>query len=72
MHPPISLVLQDASEMSTCLTPAPSKEHGHKQIDIVLPLTKLKYSLSLAGKVNQSINQSGRNLVKPSLPVIIC
>lgn len=39
-----------------------------KQAEIKFPLTNSKDSISLAGKVNQSINQFCRNPVKPSLP----
>ena len=63
----ISLVLQAASESSSYLTPAPGEEHGDKQLEIKSPLTKLKDSLFLSGKINQSINQFCRNLLKPPL-----
>ena len=37
--------------------------------DITIPLIMLKDSLSLAGKMSQSINQLRRKLIKPALPL---
>lgn len=45
------------------------KKYGDKQIKIKSPLTKLKDSLSLADKANQSINQFCGNIATSSLPV---
>ena len=61
------LSLKAASELTNILQ---SLKQG-KPItdkDIKTPMTSLKDSLSLAGKVNQSINQLRRYLIKPSLP----
>ena len=38
-------------------------------IDVKVPLTLLKNTLSLSGKLNQSINQLRRSFIKPSLLV---
>ena len=53
--------------MSAYLTPASGTEHLDKQSDIKSPLVRLKDSLSVVCKVNQSINQFRKNLDKPSL-----
>ena len=59
-------MLQAASEMSAYFTPASGKElgQGDKQIDMKSSVKELSL---LVGKVNQSISQFRRNLVKPSL-----
>ena len=45
-----------------------SKQPTADSFDVKVPLTLLKSALSLAGKLNQSINQLRSNFIKPSLP----
>ena len=59
--------MQASSELTKQLVP--SKQPTADSFDVKVPLTSLKYALSLAGKLNQSINQVRRNFIKPSLPV---
>ena len=46
-----------------------SKQPTIDSFDIEIPLTLLKNTLSLTGKLNQSFNQLRKNFIKPSLPV---
>ena len=46
-----------------------SKQPAADSFDVKVPLTLLKNTLSLAGKLNQSINQLRKNFIKPSLRV---
>ena len=63
----VALTLKAASEMTYYLRH--KEDHSrNSELDIETPLSMLKDSLSIAGKVNQTINQFRRNLVRPSLP----
>ena len=62
----VSLILQAVSDMWQYLVAA-SKSLGGK-IDIISPLTNIKDVLSLAGKVNQELNQPRRKMIIPYLP----
>lgn len=55
--------------MSAYLTAASERDHGDNQLDIKSPLAKLKDAVSMIGKVNQSISQIFKNLIKLSLPI---
>ena len=46
-----------------------TKQPTVDSFDVKVPLTLLSNALSLAGTLNQSINQLGRIFIKPSLPV---
>ena len=61
-----SLILQAASDMSQYLVAASYSSGG--KIDIILPLTKIKDTISLAEKANQELNQFKRSMIKPYLP----
>ena len=43
-------------------------ENSYPEDDIMIPLTMLKDSLSLAGKMSQSISQLRKKLIKTALP----
>ena len=62
-----SHIVQASSELTKQLVS--SKQPTVDSFDVKVPLTLLKNALSLAGKLNQSINQLRRNFIKPSLPV---
>ena len=59
----VSLILKAASEFTNLLSKSIFSKDG-----IMIPLTMLKDSLSLAEKMSQSINQLRRKLIKPALP----
>ena len=60
--------VQASSELKKQLVP--SKQSIVDSIDVKVPLTLLKNTLSLSGKLNQSINQLRRSFIKPSLLVL--
>ena len=62
-----SHIVQDSSEFTKQLVS--SKEPSVNSFDVNVPLTLLKNALSLAGALNQSINQLRRTFIKPSLLV---
>jgi len=59
----VTYMLQSASELTKILASTADKD-----IDIKKPLTMLKDSLSLAGKLIQSLNQFRRDIIKHALP----
>lgn len=62
----MAIFLQTVSKMPAYLIfIAHVKKYGDKQIKIRSPMTKLKTLLSLANKINQSINQFRMNIIKP-------
>ena len=63
----VSILLKSATELTTYLSLIKDSEVKVK-VDIKNPLTILKDSLSLVGKLNQILNQFCRNLVLPLLP----
>ena len=62
-----SHIVQASSELTKQLVS--SKQPTVDLFDVKVPLTLLKNALSLAAKLNQSINQLRGNFIKPSLPV---
>ena len=62
-----SHIVQPSSKLTKQLVS--SKQPTVDSFDVKVTLTLLKNALSLAGKLNQSINQLRRNFIKPSLPV---
>ena len=61
-----SLILQAAAGMLQYFVAASKRSGG--RTDIMPPLTKIKYALSLVGKANQELNQFRRNMIEPYLP----
>ena len=59
----VSYIVQASSELTKQLVS--SKQPTAASFDVKIPLTLLKNALSLAGKLNQSINQLRRNFIKP-------
>ena len=64
MHP-VSLMLKAASESTTYVSL--KKDSAVKGVDTKILLKMLKDTFSLAMKVNKTLNQFRKNLVKPSL-----
>ena len=62
-----SHIVQASSELTKQLVS--SKQPTVDSFDVKVPLTLIKNALSLAAKLNQSINQLRGNFIKPSLLV---
>ena len=62
-----SHIVQASSELTKQLVSF--KQSTVDSFNVKVPLTLLKNAVSLAGKLDQSINQPRRNFIKPSLPV---
>ena len=58
-----TLMFKAASELTKLLP-----KHNKVNLDIKTPLSLLKNSLSLAGNVNQALNQYRCDIIKPTLP----
>ena len=59
----VSHIVQASSELTKQLVSL--KQPTGDSFDVKIPLTLRKYVLSLAGKLNQSINQLRRVFIKP-------
>lgn len=62
----VALALKAAAELRSYMRY--TDQFKNAGIDIEIPLEMIKDSLYIAGKVNQTINQFRRNLIRPSLP----
>ena len=67
LAPSASHIVKASSELSKQLVF--SKQPTVDSFDVKISLPLLKNALSLAGKLNQTINKLRRNFIKPSLSV---